>query len=331
MRKTLLFLILSLYLSAQNTQVIDLNQNIKDKKGLTKSLSFLDHRGDKEIGSINSRKGSVEIRFATDDLKSGVENWFTADNKNTKGNNDLVVLLEELKIFETQEDKNPRLKTKVSSFLKRNNKYYFVNRYENVDAFTQKSIPHTVSFKIADNIATLIRDSYTKIPISLPIPEADIFNYEPVLMNNLKVFNTIPLTEGIYENYKDFRDQNNKVGYHTVKNKKNEIVRIENEQNLRVADLDLFGFVDSGIAYKITPIGYLEIFRDEKGLYIVSNRGELFPQNSSATTVGLMMGGGLASVAIGMIIDSQIRKNRSDSDFFNIYIDSFTGDYVFEK
>lgn len=331
MKSILLFLVFSICVSAQHTQIIDLNQNIKDKKGLTKSLSFIDHRTDKEIGSINSRKGSVEIKFATDDLKGEVANWFSSDNKNAKGNNDLVILLEELKMFETQEDKNPRLKTKVSSFIKRNDKYYFINRYENVDAFTQKPIPHTVSFKIADNIATLIRDSYTKIPISLPIYEAEIFNYESVLMKNLKVFNTIPLTEGVYENYKDFRDQNTKVGYHTVKNKKNEIVRIENEQNLRVADLDLFCFVDNGIAYKITPVGYLEIFRDEKGLYIISNKAELFPQNSSGATVGLMIGGGLAGVAIGMIIDSQTRKNRSDSDFYNIYIDSFTGDYVFEK
>ena len=331
MRKTLLFLMFSLVLSAQNTQSIDLNQSIKDKKGLTKSVTFIDHRPDQEIGNIISKKESVAIKFATSDLKSEVEKWFTEDNKNSKGNNDIVILLEQLKIFETQPSGNPALKTKISSFLKRNDKYYFVNRFENVDAFTLKSTPSAVSYKIALNLATLIRNSYTKLPIGSAIPEGEIFNYDSVLMKSLKLFNTNPLTEGVYENYKSFRELNPKIEYHTVKNKKNEIVRIANNQDLRVADMDLFGFVDDGIPYKITPIGYLEIFKDEKGLYIISNRGELMPQNSSGATVGIMMGGGIAGVAIGMIIDSQTRKNRNDLGFYNVYIDSFTGDYVYEK
>ena len=331
MKKTLLLLVFSVFLSAQNTQPIYLSQNIKDKKELTKSLTFIDHRLDKEIGTINSKKGPVEIKFDSDDVKYEVEKWFAGDNKNAKGNNDFVILLEELKISENPEDKIPLLKTKISSFLKRNDKYYFVNRYENVDGFNPKSTPGSVSTKIAFNMANLIKDSYSKLPIGLPIPEEQLLNYESFLLKNLKVFNTNPLTEGVYESYKDFGDLKVKPGYHTAKNKKNEIVKIENENNLRVKDLDLFGFVEDGIPYKITPVGYLEIFRDEKGLYVVSNRAELFPQNSSGLTVGLMMGGGILGAAIGVAIDSQSRKNRADLGFYNVYIDSFTGDYVFEK
>ncbi len=331
MKKTLLFLVFSMFLSAQNTQRIYLSQNIKDKKELSKSLTFIDNRLDKEIGTIDTRKGPVEIKFDSDDVKSEVEKWFTDDNKKPKGNNDFVILLEELNISENPEDKSPLLKTKISSFLKRNDTYYFVNRYENVDGFNPKAAPSAVSTKIAYNMADMVRESYTKLPIGLPIPEAELLNYETFLIKNLKVFNANPLPEGVYESYKDFLELKAKPGYHTAKNKKNEIVKIENEKNLRVKDLDYFGFVEDGIPYKITPVGYLEIFRDEKGLYVVSNRAELFPQNSSGLSVGLMMGGGILGAAIGVAIDSQSRKNRQDLGFYNVYLDSFTGNYVFEK
>lgn len=331
MKKTLLFLVFSLYLSAQKTQFIYLSQNIKDQKELTKSLTFIDNRLDKEIGTINAKKGPVELKFDSDDVKYEVEQWFVGDNKNAKGNNDVVILLEELKIFENPENQSPLLKTKISGFLKRDDKYYFVSRYENVDGFDSKSTPRSVSTKIAYNIANLIKDTYTKFLIGLPIPESELYNYESFLLKNLKVFNTHPLNEGIYEDYKDFRDQKIKPGYHTVKNKNNEIVKIMNGQDSRVNNLDLFGFVEDGIPYKITPAGYLEIFRDEKGLFILSNRAELFPEHTNDLTVGLMMGGGIVGAVIGVAIDSKSRKNRKNLGFYSIYIDSLTGDYVFDK
>lgn len=180
-------------------------------------------------------------------------------------------------------------------------------------------------------MANLIKDTYTKFLIGLPIPEAELKYYESFLLKNLKVFNTNPLNEGIYEGYRDFRDQKIKLGYHTVKNKNNQIVKIENEQNSRVNDLNLFGFVEDGIPYKITPAGYLEIFRDEKGLYIISNRAELFPENTNSASIGLAIGGGIIGAVIGAVIDSQTRKNGKDLGFYNVYIDSLTGDYVFHK
>lgn len=105
MKKILLFFVFPMLLSAQNIQFIYLSQNIKDQKELTKSLTFIDNRLDKEIGAINSKRGPVELKFDSDDVKFEVEKWFAGDNKNAKGNNDVVILLEELKIFETPKEK----------------------------------------------------------------------------------------------------------------------------------------------------------------------------------------------------------------------------------
>ena len=329
MKKTLLFLVFSLFLSAQNTQFIYLSQNIKDKKEQTKSLTFIDNRSDKQIGAVKIKKGSVELKFDSDDVKYEVENWFTGDNKNAKGENEVVILLEELKILESPEDKSILLKTKISSFLKKNNQYYLLNRYENVDGFDSKSTPRAVSTKIAFNMANLINNSYSKIIISSAIPGEELHHYESFLLKNYKVFNTDILTEGVYENFVDFRNQKVMAGYHTVKNKDSEFVYIENEKGVR--DLDVFGFVEDGIPYKITTAGNFEIFRDEKGLYILSNRAELFPENTNGVSVGLMMGGGVLGAVIGIAIDSKIRKNNKNKSFYNVYIDSLTGDYVFSK
>lgn len=330
MRITLLFLLSCLWFTAQKTKNIELNKNIKDKKGLTKSLTFIDHRADQFIGTINYHDEPVELKLESEDSKSLFEKWYSDDNKNAKGNAEISVILEELKVEYTAEG-YPIAKTKIASFLKRNDKYYFVNRYENADAFLARSTPNTISDQIALNIANFIIESYTKTPIGIGIPDNEILNYESFLTDKIKIYQNNPLTEGVYADYKSFRDQIPMRDYHTVKNKKGEIVRIENENNLRVRDLDLFGFVENGIPYKVTPVGYLEIFKDEKGMYIVSNKSELIPQNTGGMTVGLMMGGGIAGVAIGLLIDSQSRKNRPDSGFYNVYLDSFTGDYSYEK
>lgn len=330
MRITLIFLLFCLWFTAQKTKNIELNKNIKDKKGHTKSLTFIDQRTDHFIGFINYHDEPVELKLAAEDSKSLFEKWYSDDNKNAKGSAEITVILEELKVEYTPE-KYPIAKIKIASFLKRNDKYYFVNRYQNVDSFFARSTPNTISDQIAVNIADFIVESYTKTPIGIGIPENEILNYEMFLNDKIKIYQNNPLIEGVYGDYKSFRDQVPMADYHTVKNKKGEIVRMENKNNLRVRDLDLFGFVDQGIPYKITPVGYLEIFKDKKGMYIVSNKSELIPQNSGGMTVGLMMGGGIGAVAIGLLIDSQSRKNRPDSGFYNVYIDSFTGDYSYEK
>lgn len=325
MRTILLFFLFTSFFSAQNAEVIELKQNIKDKRGLTKSLNFIDSRQDKDIGSIAYKKESISLKFESEDLKKEIENWFAKDNKSSTGKNDISINLEELAVYKYEISK---FKIKISSFIKRGDKYYFLNRYENVLTFERNASPKTVANQISSTVSRFIKDSYNSLPIGFALSEADLPTYETVLIKNLKIFNTNPLSDGVYVDYKSFRELKSTHGYHVVKNKKEEVVRIENAQDVKIINEDFFSFIDKGVPYKTTPVGYLEIFKDEKGLYIITNRQELYPPQSTGFTIGVAAGG-IVGGMIGVMIDSQSRKNRKDSGFYNVYIDNLTGEYVF--
>lgn len=330
MKNFLLFLFLSNFLVAQNTKVIELSQNIKDRKDQIKSLTLMDLRTDRDIGTITYHKKPVTLIFEADQAKSAFENWFLSDNKRPVGNKEIFLLLENLKIQNTS-DGIPIVTLKISSFLKVKDHFYFINRYDNAQSFLQSSTPKTISDQISRTISDFIKDSYRNLPIGISIPETEISNYDHYLTKILPVFNTNPLKEGVYDDFKNFSAQKPIADYHVVKNKKQEIVRIENDENLKITNNDLYAFVDNGIAYKVTPVGFLEIFKDEKGLYLVTNKEELMPKTKGSLILGAAIIGGIAGATIGILIDSQSRKNRSDNGFYNVYLDSLTGDYRFEK
>ena len=273
MKHILLFVLLSNFFIAQNTKVIELTPNIKDRKDQTKSFTLIDIRAEQNIGSVIYHNDSVAFIFEGNSAKSAFENWFLSDNKKPSGNKEINILLESL-IIQNSPEGIPVLTMKISSFMKVNDKFYFINRYYNAQSFFRNSTPKTISDQISRTIADFIKETYTKLPISIGIPEAEISNYDSYMAKTLPVLNTIPLKEGVYDDYKSFRDQKPIAAYHVVKNKKQEMVRIENAENVKVLNDDLFALVDNGIAYKITPMGYLEIFKDEKGLYLLTNKEE---------------------------------------------------------
>ncbi|KIA90123.1 hypothetical protein [Kaistella jeonii] len=330
MKNLLLFIFLSNFIAAQNSKVIELTSNIKDRKNQVKSLTLIDIRTDRNIGTVIYHSKPVEMIFESDNAKSAFENWFSSHNKKTTGKKDINIILENLKIQNS--DKGiPIFTMKISSFMKANGKFYFIDRYQNSQSFIQSSTPKTISDQISRTLADFIKETYGKLPISIGIPETELSNYDLYLSKTLPILNTNPLREGVYDDYESFRSQKPVVNYHVVKNKKQEIVRIKNNENLQVLNNDLYAFVDNGIPYKVTPVGYLEIFKDEKGLYLITNKEELIPKNNGTMIIGAGLVGGLAGVAISLMIDSQSRKNRSDSGFYNVYVDALTGDYVFEK
>lgn len=330
MKNLLLFVLLSNFIVAQNSKIIELNSNIKDRKNQVKSFMLTDSRTDRNIGTVIYHGSPVEMIFESENAKTAFENWFLSDNKKTDGNKDINILLENLKI-ENSTQGFPVVTMKISSFMKANGKFYFIDRYQNSQSFLPSSTPKTISDQISRTFADFIKGTYTKLPISIGIPEAEVSNYEQYLSKTLPIFNTNPLKEGVYEDYKGFRSQKAVDNYHIVKNKKQEIVRVENNENLQVLNNDFYAFVDNGIAYKATPVGFLEIFKDEKGLYLITNKEELIPKNNGTMIIGAGLVGGLAGVAISLMIDSQSRKNRSDGGFYKVYLDALTGDYIFEK
>lgn len=340
MKKIFLFLMLSALLSAQRTELVELKQSIKDKKGTTKSITFIDNRPDKEIGTVIYNKEIVDIKFASEDLKNHIENWFQDDNK-IKGNNDIVILLEELNVYNIErENKNSIGKTKIklSSFIKRNDKYYFLNRINNVFTSEPKltpNVPKNIANNISSSISGLIKESYTSLPIADAIPEGELMNYENYLNKKIQAYNATELKEGVYKDFKSFCAQKPEFGYYTEKNKKGFVLRVKYRDEI-VSNENVFGYVEGGKAYKLTPVGYLEMTKDDKGFFVVATMGELYGANASSGN-GVMIGamaGGIVGALIGAAIDSgspaRRPSNTDTSEMPNVYLDSLTGKYIFD-
>ncbi|MDW9381273.1 hypothetical protein [Chryseobacterium sp. JV558] len=345
MKKLFFFFLLSSLWPAQKTEFIELNNNLKDRKGLTKSLTFIDSRSDRNIGSIQDKKDIVQLKFANDDLKGFIENRFREDNK-VFGNNDIVLMLEDLKVYEEQDSNRTfpyaKARIKLSSFIKRNDKYYFIGRYNNVIVSNPKIIAHS-SKDLADTISEIFNQFikasyYPNIAQGYFIPENEIIRYEEFLNKGYKAFNNDALNEGVYTSFQAFHNQEPDPEYSVKRNKKGNVVQL-NYNGQETSLFKMYCYVENGKAYKTTPVGMDEIKKDSRGFFIYSSRTNLFAANQ---TGGLFVGalaGGLVGALIGAAIDSSSSTNagavqgvgfRSTMES-NVYLDSLTGGYIFEK
>lgn len=338
MKKVFFFLMIAVSLSAQKTEVVELKQSIKDRKGNTKAITVIDNRADKEIGNIPFRKETFTLKFANDDLKSYIEDWFSKDNK-AKGNNDIVLMLEDLKAYnENPEEKTSmtKIKFKFSSFIKRNDKYYFLNRTQNVIT-SDSNFPKYIASQISNVVTGIIKESYVSVPLRSAMFEEDLTNYEKYVTGNSPLFGGTELKDGVYKDFRSFYEQKPEPNYVTDKNKKGRVTHIKDinadVNNEIIGNEEVFGYIENGKAYRSTPAGYLEMIRDEKGFYVVATKAELFPANNGNGEMIGAMAGGMIGALIGAAIDSGSNrrgKNVDTSDIPNVYMDSLTGKYIFE-
>ncbi|MFC3160019.1 hypothetical protein SAMN05443633_11641 [Chryseobacterium arachidis] len=344
MKKIILFLMFSVSLIAQRVELIKLNGNIKDKNSRTKSLTFIDNRTDKFIGTIADKKETAEIKFENEDLKNYIENWFLNDNKKL-GNTDVVVMLEELKIYDEQNENKDypfaKLKIKMSSFLKRIDRYYFMSRFDNVIVCNPKLTTHPQRFlapQIADIMTEFIKLSYSYSVTGAYIPENEINNYDKYLSQNYKAFNNYELKDGVYNDFKGFYNQEPNAQYSIKKNKKGKVTGLLHN-GADVSYSEMYCYVDGGKAYKLTPVGFDEMKKDDKGFYIYTSRVNLFAGGKgSGIIVGAVLGG-IPGALIGAAIESGTNPPNGavqgigyrSSQESNVYIDSLTGAYIFEK
>lgn len=338
MKKVFFFLMIAVSLSAQKTEVVELKQSIKDRKGNTKAITVIDNRANKEIGNIPFRKETFTLKFANDDLKSYIEDWFSKDNK-AKGNNDIVLMLEDLKAYnENPEEKTSmtKIKFKFSSFIKRNDKYYFLNRTQNVIT-SDSNFPKYIASQISNVVTGIIKESYVSVPLRSAMSEEDLANYEKYVTGNSPLFGGTELKDGVYKDFRSFYEQKPEPNYVTDKNKKGRVTHIKDinadVNNEIIGNEEVFGYIENGKAYRSTPAGYLEMIRDEKGFYVVATKAELFPANNGNGEMIGAMAGGMIGALIGAAIDSGSNrrgKNVDTSDIPNVYMDSLTGKYIFE-
>ncbi|MBQ0152089.1 MAG: hypothetical protein KBS61_04275 [Chryseobacterium sp.] len=337
MKKILFFLMLSCVLSAQKTQTIPLKQSIKDRKKTTKSITVLDLREDKTIGAITHNNELYDIKFENDSISPLVEKWFLEDNK-TLGNKDLVFVIKKLKAYDevTGKTRTAKINVEFASFVKRNNKYYFVQRSQKTlsTSFNPESeIQRVTAHKIGLTMSQFITDSYQHAEERLPLDFADLNNYEEVFKKQNVAIQATTLADGVYENYEAFAKQTPNADLRIIKNKKGEVTSFRDSQDYRIFNTKVYAYVVEGIPFKVTQAGFMEIMRDDRGFYIISSREELFPQNNnSAIMVGAAFGG-IGGAVAGIIINSAMAKKRKaeGNKFYNIYLDTFTGDFVFDK
>lgn len=334
MKKIIIFLLLSVVLSGQKMEIIKLDKNIRDKNSRTKSLSLIDTREDKDLGSLLYKGEPVQMKFSNEDLKNHVETWFDDDNK-VRGNNDITMLLEEVKINSFQNTGLAKVKIKVSSFINRSGKYFFINRYDNTLSFNSKltpNIPREISSSISDILSSFINESYSHTVLSTPVLEAELKDYETILEKNMKFITSPELVNGVYKDFKSFSEQKPQKEYYIGKNKKGKVIGVKDQNDLLVLTEEMYGYVEDGKAYRSTPVGFLEINKDDKGYYIVSSRLELYPKNSNTGAMIGAMTGGIVGGIIGAAIDSGSKTDRNaNTTLSHVYIDSLTGAYVFEK
>lgn len=334
MKTILLLLMLSASLSAQKTEFVRLDRSIKDKSSHTKSLIFVDNRNDKNPGTITYKGKSVQIKFYNENLKNHIEKLFTDDNK-TYGSNDIEIFLEDLYIGDQAWGKFTvaRFDIKLSSFLKRGDRYYFIHRINEIYTTIpddKGNIAKEISEEISHKIITFIKNSYTANVSKEIIPENRINDYDAYLRKNIPALNLPILKDGIYKDYKKFFNQEVTEGFTIEKNKKGRVLRAVKNNEILMPN-EIFGYVEDGKAYKSTAVGFIEMPKDEKGFFVNATKNEIYPPKSNSGTIIGAAAGGLVGAAIDSGSNSSGKRITNPNERPRVNIDSLTGAFVFEK
>lgn len=304
---------------------------------MAKSLNVLDFRGDKTIGEIVYRKDTFDIKFENEDLKSKIETWFDEDNK-TKGDKEFVLVIDKINVSQIPNGKSftSKIDINLASFIKKNDKYYYIDRTKKaiiLKPTPNDEMPRLVASKIGFTITKFITESYS-LPIStLNIAEAELENYETFLAPYNKSLANEVLVDGVYKSFAKFSNQEIEKNYYLKKNKKGEVKGVGDVDDYDVFRKNVYAYVEDGRPYLLTPFGFWEMQKDEKGFYIFASRDILQPEDmNTGVTVGAAAGG-LIGALVGGLIDIATAKSKLNNkkDFYNIYIDSLTGEFLYEK
>ncbi len=330
MKKALFFLLFSLVLLGQKTETIDLSKSIKDNKNSIKSLTVIDQRGNQEIGMVMYHKDEVKVIFENNASKD-IQDWFYKYNP-VRGNDEMIFLLENLNVSEDKKEKYSigKLELKASTFIKKEDGYHFIDRIDTVATVSSRTTPYlaqSLARKVTLILTDLFKESYKATPWELSISENDFPDYTSVLKEKLSILKADELKEGVYKDYYSFFTHHPEPGFTLQTNDKGVVTKaIKGEE--KTAIRHFYGFVYKGIAYKNIPVGYTEIFKDDKGVFIEVTKAELFPETATTgVTIGAAAGGLIGGV-IGAVIDVSLSGKRKNTVGPKVYLDPFTGNYV---
>lgn len=286
----------------------------------------MDIRKEKNLGTFTNKKGTYTFEIPQD-LNAVIQSEFNKDNK-TKGNRDLVFVLEDIHVSDFDNGKKvvPAGHIRSSIFEKKGDKYYFLSSMDK-NAGTPDvqagMTPNYLDAFITLDIQNFIRTSYSKTPSSVAISENDLPNYYSILSSALPAFNQT-VAEGVYENAQAFFYQKPSAGFKVEKNDEGKVTRAKNGDQ-KIPGSKIWAYVEDGKIYKNTFSGYIPMEKDEKGYYLTSNRGELemVAANNTLGMFGLI--GGVAGA-----IEQNARQNKAKkADKYRVYIDPLTGAYIY--
>jgi len=338
---TLIFI--SILSFSQGREIIKERGNLSNPKGnIYKSLEVIDQREDKKIGEMpfGDNKEVKEVVFPTT-VNNFLSQWYT-DSNHKGGKHEMVLVLKRLKTAlgenvgkETEAD----IDFSAQTFLKEGDNYRFLYKKDTVYSFKNKNISDVIVKNIPVIIAMFMKKTYTMKPAENSVTMNDLADYESYVKNNSEAYKNGPLKDGVYLNHVSFMNQTPENGnYILEKNEKGHVLRAvkdENGKKDKISANEMFAYVENGKAYKKTYSGFLELNKNEKGFYIVSNRGFILPVRNSAVFVSVGGGGGMyGGLAVGLvgIFERGLRQNKErKGEMFEIYIDPLTGEYDFSN
>lgn len=259
--------------------------------------------------------------------------WFAKSNGEPKeGKHDLVLLLKRLKVKSGEninDQSSANIDFSVQIFWKDGNKYHFIYKKDTVFSYVATDVSKTIVKAIPKIFTTILNKSISLKPYGGYVSQSDLSDFETYSRERFSAFNNLTLKEGIYTDYISFFQQNPESGNFTFeRNEKGEVLRAikeENGQKVKIPSRKMFAYVENGKAYKLTFFGFTELLKNEKGFYVFSNRGFLFPVQTNATYGMFGLIGGIAEA----IDQSGKQKKQQKADKVEIYIDPLTGEYDF--
>ncbi|WP_074958638.1 hypothetical protein [Chryseobacterium formosense] len=334
MKKIFFFLFATLFMNAQKTETIKLSQSVKSKKINYKNFTVIDQRENKEIGSVMYHKDQVNIAFENNAVKD-FQDWFYSDNP-VKGNDELVLLIENIKVSEDKQEKFSigKLEVRASTFLKKEDGYHLLYRKDTVATVSSRVTPYlaqSLAKKISLTFSELLKGSYNAKPWEITISQEELQNYETILKDTLEIYKADHLKEGVYKDYYSFFTHHPEHGFIIETNSKGIVTKAVNGEE-KMPIRNFYAFVYNGVPYKVIPVGYTEIFRDELGLFIEVKKEELFPESNSSF---MMVGGGIAGLIGSVVanvaivaIDAKAAKKRKAMAGTEVSLDPLTGHYI---
>lgn len=334
MKKVFLLIVLPFFLFAQKKETIKLKYPVKDYTGTTKSLEVIDLRKNKTLNDIVFRGKYYSFNFPTDDLSQDIENWFEKTNKKRdKGINEIVLLIEDLNISNEVRNKEIFciLDMKFSTFLKNDDRYYFLKRYDNVISLSTKEVSGIPDIFVENTqkvLQTLMFDTYRATPLDVAIPGNKLMEYNEILKANYPVFSNSILKDGVYLDYKSFFEQKPIENYQLIKNN-GEVVRAVNANDDRIPTRKIYCYIEKGKIYKNSQAGFLDLEKDQRGYFVMGNKFMLFPEEINVSSAYFLFGA-VGGIAAG--IEFNIKYNKAlKAEKDKIYIDFLNGEYSFVK